>query len=169
MYQYGWAKMMEVFIDTLDIYPEVKGIQIMNDMGDYMFPSFRGEWMTDSPAQRNLMIQRLRTWNAFSNSSPVEGINTAIRTYVDPDKKISIYVMGDDFQGNSIADVITTVDRLNREDENGDRLVRIHGIGIPILFSQPSQYQASARRFAALMRELARKNGGTFVGLNDFY
>ena len=55
------------------------------------------------------------------------------------------------------------------ENANGDRLVRIHGIGFPVYFSQPDRYQATGERFATLMRELARKNGGTFVGLNDFY
>ena len=78
-------------------------------------------------------------------------------------------VLGDDFTGNSIRDVINTVDRINTETATGERLVRIHGIGFPVQFAQPPRYQATGRRFAALMRELARKNGGTFVGLNDFY
>ena len=34
--------MLGVIEDTLNVYPEVKGIQIMNDMGDYMFDSYRG-------------------------------------------------------------------------------------------------------------------------------
>ena len=71
-------------------------------------------------------MQNLRNWNVFSNSSPVEGITAAIRTFYDPDKKISIYVFGDEFTGNSIAQVVDTVDRINREDANGNRLVRIH-------------------------------------------
>lgn len=169
MFNYSWSKMLDVFIDTLDIYPEVKGIQIMNDMGEYMFSSYRGDWIPDTPARRTAIIQRLRTWNPFSNSSPVEGITAAISTYYDPDKKISIYVFGDDFSGNSIGNVIATIDRINVEDADGNRLVRIHGIGFPVLFSQPRRYQATVTRFATLMRELARKNGGTFVGLNDFY
>ena len=35
---------------------------------------------------------RLRGWTAFSNSSPVEGIETAIRTLYKEDKRISLYV-----------------------------------------------------------------------------
>ena len=29
-------------------------------------------------------MQNLRNWNVFSNSSPVEGITAAIRTFYDP-------------------------------------------------------------------------------------
>jgi hypothetical protein len=92
MFQYSWDRMMDQLVQTLDVYPQVKGIQIMNDMGDYMFPTYRGEWIPDTPERRKVILNRLRTWNPFSNSSPVEGIIEAIRTYYDPDKKISLYV-----------------------------------------------------------------------------
>jgi hypothetical protein len=169
MFNYAWDRMMEVMDETLDIYPELKGIQIMNDEGDYMFSSFNGDWIPDTPARRTAIMQRLRTWNPFSNSSPVEGIIAAIRTYYEPGRKISLYVLGDDFTGNSISDVVNTVDRINVADQTGERLVRIHGIGFPVVLSQPERYRTGGFRFSALMRELARKNGGTFVGLNDFY
>lgn len=169
MFNYAWDRMMEVMDETLDIYPELKGIQVMNDEGDYMFSSFNGDWIPDTPARRQAIMQRLRTWNPFSNSSPVEGIITAIRQYYEPGRKISIYVLGDDFTGNSISDVVNTVDRINVADETGERLVRIHGIGFPVVLSQPERYRTGGFRFSTLMRELARKNGGTFVGLNDFY
>lgn len=169
MFNYSWDRMIEVVRDTLNIYPEVKGIQVMNDMGEYMFSSFRGDWIPDTPARREAIIQRLRTWNPFSNSSPVEGIVAAIRAFYSPDKKISLYVLGDEFSGNSIAEVVSAVDRINVVGPDGERLVRIHAIGFPVLFSQPVRYQTTGLRFATLMRELTKRNGGTFVGLNDFY
>ena len=46
-----------------------------------------------------------------------------------PDKRISIYVFGDDFTGRSIESVVDEVDRVNRADETGRRLVRIHAVG----------------------------------------
>lgn len=169
MFNYAWDRMMLVMQETLEIYPELKGIQVMSDEGDYMFSTFTGDWIPDTPTRRAAIMQRLRTWNPFSNSSPVEGLIIAIRSFYEPGKKISIYVLGDDFTGNSISDVVTTVDRINVADETGERLVRIHGIGFPVVLSQPERYRTGGFRFSALMRELARKNGGTFVGLNDFY
>ena len=164
----AWNKMLGVIDDTLNVYPEVKGIQIMNDMGDYMFNSYRGQWIPDTPARRTQIISTLRTWHPFSNSSPVEGVTRAINTFYTPDKKISIYVLGDDFQpGGSIQEVLRTIDRINVEDENGDRLVRIHGIGFPVIFQYDRRFQQTVYRYSTLMREMTQRNGGTFVGLND--
>jgi len=70
----------------------------------------------DTPGRRKVIIERLRTWKVFRNSSAVEGITRAIRTFSAPDKKISIYVFGDE--------VVNTVDRLNRRDSQGNRRKR---------------------------------------------
>jgi hypothetical protein len=168
MFSYSWERMMEELEATLSIYPEVKGIQIMNDMGQYMFSRYRGQWIPDTPGRRKVLMQNLRNWNVFSNSSPVEGITQAIRTFYDPDKNISIYVFGDEFTGDSIASVVDTVDRLNRESADGSRRVRIHAVGFPVQFIRAPHLQTTGIRFATLMRELTYRNGGTFVGLNDF-
>ncbi len=166
MYNYAWPRVRKEMINVLDIYPRVKGLQIMNDMGDYMFSGYRGKWIPDTPGRRKAIIQRLASWTPFSNSSPVEGIERAIRAFYAPDKKISLYVFGDDFTGGSIRNVLTTVDRMNRERRQGERLVRIHTVGFPVHFLAPGGRAQTAGRFAALMRELSYRNGGTFVGLN---
>ncbi len=168
MFNYGWERMMEELIATLDIYPQVKGIQIMNDMGDYMFGNYRGKWIPDTPGRREVIINRLRRWNPFSNSSPVEGIQRAVRSFYDPKKKISLFVFGDEFTGRSIQRVVDTVDRLNSNRNSDDKMVRIHAVGFPVQFARPENLQTTGIRFAALMRELTYRNGGTFVGLNDY-
>ncbi|HCD27914.1 MAG TPA: hypothetical protein DER02_10355 [Gammaproteobacteria bacterium] len=161
----AWNQAVRKVSETLAIYPQVKGIQVMNDMGDYMFPRFRGQWIDDSQQRRNEIISRLRTWAPFSNSSPVEGIRAAIQTFYDPDKRISLYVFGDDYTGDSIESVVEAVDRLNTADDSGRRLVRIHAVGFPVYIDRPN---ARVYRFAALMRELAYRNDGTFVGLTEY-
>ena len=168
MFSYAWNRVLKEVEETLAIYPKVKGIQVMNDMGNYLFQSYRGKWIPDSPARRKIIVQNLRGWSIFSNSSPVEGIEAAIRTFASPGKKISIYVFGDEFTGPSITQVIDTVDRINRADANGNRLVRIHAVGFPTQFSRAPNLQGTGIRFATLMRELTHRNGGTFVALNDF-
>ena len=166
MFTYAWPTVIQKMTQVLDIYPKVKGIQVMNDMGQYMFSRYAGKWIPDTPGRRKVIIERLRTWNVFSNSSPVEGITRAIRTFSAPDKKISIYVFGDEFTGKSIDEVVNTVDRLNRRDAQGNRRVRIHAVGFPVMFSVPGVSNTTGVRFATLMRVLCRKNGGTFVGLS---
>ena len=164
MFNYVWPMLLEKVEETLNLYPQVKGFQVMNDEGTYMFPGFRGKWIPDTPSQRKLVIDRLRSWNAFSNSSPIEGIVEAIRTYYSKDKRISLYVFGDEFTGSSIDSVVKGVDVINRDDDEGDRRVRIHAIGFPV---RPDAPQYTSIRFATLMRILCAKNGGSFVGLQE--
>ena len=161
----AWGQAVQKVSETLSIYPQIKGIQVMNDMGDYMFPIYRRRWIDDTPALRNSIIATLQNWAPFSNSSPVEGIREAIASYYDPDKRISIYVFGDDYTGDSIEQVVEAVDQVNRADATGRRRVRIHAIGFPVYLDQPN---ARIYRFAALMRELAYRNDGTFVGLTEY-
>jgi len=162
----AWGKLQEEMINILDIYPSLKGIQVFNDMGNSMFPVQQIEWIEDSEDTRKKIKNQLQTWRPFSNSSPVEGIESAIRTFYDEDKKISIYVLGDDFTGRSIRQVIATVKSLNSSRKNNERLVRIHAIGFPVHIDN-GRISANAIRFANLMRELSYQNGGTFVGLNS--
>ena len=168
MFSYAWERMLREMEATLNIYPNVKGIQVMNDMGNYLFSRYAGQWIPDTPARRQLILRNLANWNAFSNSSPVEGITQAVRSFYDRDKKISIYVFGDEFTGRSIEEVVLTVDKLNAEAQTGERRVRIHAVGFPVQFIRPPELQDTGIRFATLMRELTHRNGGTFVGLNDF-
>jgi len=164
MFNYVWPMMLQKVEETLNIYPQLKGFQVMSDEGTYMFSGYRGKWIPDTPSQRRTVIERLRTWNVFSNSSPIEGIVEAIRTYHSKDKKISLYVFGDEFTGSSIDSVVKGVDIINREDATGERRVRIHGIGFPV---RPDAPQYTSIRFATLMRILCQRNGGSFVGLDD--
>lgn len=168
MYNYAWNRVVDEIVNILDIYPNLKGMQIMNDMGQYMFGSYRGQWIPDTPSRRRIVIDQLRTWHPFSNSSPVEGITAAIRSFYSPDRKISLYVFGDDFTGRSMEPVLETVKNLNRENPDSEPMVRIHAIGFPVQFQGNAGQNSSGARFAALMRELAHQNNGTFVGLNDF-
>ena len=161
MQEMNWTAAQQIMREVLDMYPKVKGIQIMDDEGGYMFDEYRAKWIPDTPARRNAIIERMQNWAPFSNSNPVEGIVAAIRTYRAPDKKVSIYYLGDDFPGESIQAVLDVVDRLNPE-VNGHRLVRIHAIGFPMSDRVP---QSGNARFSALMRALCDRNGGTFIGL----
>ncbi|MCP3959309.1 MAG: VWA domain-containing protein [bacterium] len=166
MYTNAWPLVVQKMQEVLAIYPKVKGIQVMNDMGRYMFASYAGKWIPDTPSRRRVIVERLRNWNAFSNSSPVEGVTRAIRNFAADDKKISIYVFGDEFTGGSVEEVLTAVGRYNKKDAEGNPRVRVHAIGFPTIFAVPGVGEKTGVRFATLMRVLTQENGGTFVGLN---
>jgi len=167
MQRFAWNAVQSKMSQTLDAYPKVKGIQVMNDMGQYMFSRYAGKWIPDTPARRRAILRMLSGWQPFSNSSPVEGIERAIRTFAAPDKKISLYVLGDEFTGDSVSEVVRTVDRMNAPDATGRRPVRIHAIGFPVMFGAIGAPERTGVRFGTLMRLLCERNGGTFVALNS--
>ena len=152
--------------EVLDVYPTVKGLQIMNDNGRFMFQQYGRTWLPDTPQLRQSIKNTMRQWAPFSDSDPSDGIIYAIQSFWAPEKKISIYVFGDEFQGNSMEKVLRDIDEINVEDRNGDRLVRIHAVGFPYSFGGRSIPQSS-QRFAGLMRLLCERNGGTFVALTN--
>lgn len=165
MVQASWAQMLKKMEEILDVYPKLKGMQVMNDMGQYMFPQYAGQWIPDTPGRRSGVIRVLRTWWPFSNSSPVEGIEEAIRRYANDEDAISLYVLGDEFSG-SLSDmdrVMARVARFNQRPD-GQLRVRIHAVGFPAVMMSGSGRGNTGLLFSMLMRELCQRNGGTFVG-----
>jgi hypothetical protein len=78
------------------------------------------------------------------------------------DKKVSVYVIGDDYTGGSIEAALAAVRKYNPLDRQGRHRDRIHAIGMPDGPSSPPYINS---RFAALMRAMCDENEGTFVGL----
>ena len=163
MFQGPWRLVLRKVQEALSVYPRVKGIQVLNDEGKYMFSTYAGRWIPDSDSARRNIISRLANWNPYSDSSPVEGITEAINTFYEPGKSMSIYVFGDDFPRGSVEAVARYIGRVNRADQFGNRLVRIHGVGFPTQLA--GGRMRNAVQFANLMRTLCERNGGTFVAL----
>ena len=68
-----WPRVMEVMGQVLDVHPRVSGFQVLNDNGDYLVRAYRKKWIPDTPGRRRSILALVRHWDAFSNSSPVEG------------------------------------------------------------------------------------------------
>ncbi len=152
-----WSTVVAQMENILDIHPDVRGFQIMNDMGNYLRPGSRGRWIEDTGRQRASALRLLRQWQSNSNSSPVEGLEEALRTYAEPGTDLAIYILGDEYNGGGYDTVIETLNRINTNRITGERLARVHAIGFT--------GSANTTRFSTLMREVARQNNGTFVGI----
>jgi hypothetical protein len=164
--QSKWGFVEQKLGEVLDVYPTVKGLQIMNDNGRFMFQQYGRTWIPDTPQLRQAIKNTMRNWAPFSDSDPSDGIAYAVESFWDPEKKISIYVFGDEFQGGSMEAVLRDIDKINIAGEDGDRRVRIHAVGFPYSFGG-SGIPTSSQRFAGLMRVLCDRNGGTFVALTE--
>ncbi len=153
-----WGRVMDELENVLDIHPQVKGFQIMNDNGVYLISAYAGKWMFDTPRRRKSVLATMQNWTSLSNSSPVKGLETALKTYAKRTKNLAIYVFGDDYSGGSYDAVLDPLDQLNRNPITGKPIARIHAIGF-------LHAVHATDRFATLMREVTHRNRGAFVGL----
>ena len=152
----NWSIVMGVMQDILSAHPQIRGFQILNDNGNYLIDGYSKKWIPDLPSARNRAFESLKNWNSFSNSSPAEGLETSLKTYAKRPGEVSIYVLGDDFTGDSYEQVAQVVYRWNVDKITGSRNAIIHGVG----FSW-----GLGDRFSTLMRYIANENGGVFIGL----
>ena len=152
-----WDRVTKEIENVILIHPKIKGFQILNDNGTHILSAYQGRWIPDTPGRRESVIKLFKNWNSTSNSSPVEGLEVALKRYANPNTKLSIYIFGDEYSGSSYDLVIDTLVNLNTNRVTGARLARIHAVGFL------SNY--STGRFATLMREITQRNNGTFIAL----
>lgn len=152
----NWAEVTSTIKGILTAHPRVKGMQIMNDNGNYLIDGYAKKWIPDTLSARKRALDKFANWTSFSNSSPAEGLEAALKNYAQRQGDISIYVLGDDFTGESYELVTRVVDRWNIDKVSGQRHAIIHGIGFP---------WGLGDRFSTLMREVAVQNGGVFIAL----
>jgi hypothetical protein len=159
-----WDVNLAIIDELLSLYPHVSGLQVMNDQGTYMFAGTKGRWLEDTLATRAKIRDTAQHWHAFSQSNPVPGMEEALRTYWSADHRVSLFVLGDEFTGDSIQAALDSIGTLNKPDLQGRRPVRIHAIGFP---EGAGMSPFTNIRFAALMRLVTEQNNGTFVGLKQ--
>ena len=149
-----WNKVSKKIENILKIHPNVKGFQILNDMGEPLISAYENKWIPDTKVWRKNSIKLFKMWVIASNSSPVEGIERALINYSDPNKSIAIYVMGDDYTGGDYEIAINKITRFNKKKKFK---TRIHAIGFLA--------QDTTDRFSIIMREITKQNNGTFIAL----
>ena len=152
-----WNRVVSELINIINIHPKIKGFQILNDNGAHILSAYEGKWIPDTPGRRKNVIDLLKSWSSVSNSSPVEGLEVALKRYASTKHSLSIYIFGDEYSGGSYDPVINALVRLNTNEITGARLARVHAVGFI------SNY--SSGRFATLMREVTKRNNGTFIAL----
>lgn len=159
-----WDSVIEEITNVLSIYPQVRGFQILNDQGHYLFGGNERRWMPDSPENRRRALDRMRSWlwQPYSASNPAPGIATAVRDLYDQDRKMAVFVFGDDYAGSDFDGFLDRVDRSVASARAGRGTFRIHAVG----FSNEG-VASSPLNFGMLMRELTRRHQGAFLALPE--
>ena len=155
-----WSRLIREFDAILEIYPQVKGFQVLNDQGKYLFSDYRGRWIRDSPTLRNLAKLKLSNWRAYSESNPAPGIYTAIQDLYEEDKRMAVFVFGDDYATSEFGDFIDRIDRVVTNRSVSEGTLRIHGVAYRNVFGTASQLN-----YATLMRELSLRYDGAFLAM----
>jgi hypothetical protein len=153
--QQQWGKVKSTLKSILAIHPTVTGLQILDDNGNPLLKGYDKRWIPDTKTARDMAMARLDQMGGFSNSSPAEGLERALKVYASQVNKVSVFVMGDDFTGDSYDKIIQIVQKWNRDEADG-KTVSINAIGFP---------GGLGDRYGTLMRALAEENDGAFVGL----
>ncbi len=163
------GSMQMIWDDVIDeverfwlLYPELKGFQVMNDNGAYLYGHTRGRWIPDSDSRRKRALARMGYWPAYSDSSPVDGIAEAIDDLYRAGDKMAIVVVGDDYQGQSFEGFLDDVDKKVTSRSVGEADLRIHALGF-----WNSSGVSSPENLSVLMRELTRRYNGAFVALES--
>jgi hypothetical protein len=186
MFNYQWDLVCAKVDETLDAYPNLKGIQMMSEVGLYMFPDTAGRWMADSPATRERIKSVLKVWGAFPEfrnppmaSNPVPGIERAMKDLHQPGLSMCLYIFGDELMDSAIG----TREAIKRVDAavgglTGPARCPVHCLGFPLVVTgehlrvsgktNRQWPRANGENFATFMREVCRMTGGTFVGLSHY-
>jgi len=167
-----WPIAIRKIEEVLDVYPHVDGIQLLDADGRFILGrngTGSQAWLPDTKELRDQIKRTLRRYDQDTISNPVPGVYNCLRFLFDkenPDMKMGIYVMGDEFV--EIADpVIKRLDELNPADENGNRKVVINAIGFPTTIRYTFSMGNTGLKFANLMRTVCYQHGGTFIALQD--
>ena len=157
-----WKVLLREMQNILAIHPKIKGIQVLNDQGAYLYKRYAGKnkWIPDLVSTRKRIIELLAVranWRAQSLSNPVNGIKIAINNHYIPGRKISIYLLGDDLMnaGTIVDETIQTINKINTDPLSGKKKARIHGI----VFA--GMANANLINYANFMRQLTYRNDGT--------
>jgi hypothetical protein len=142
----------------LDIYPQLKGFQVLDDQGAPLFSGTAGTWLNDSVQMRGRVTAAIRGWNPYSNSSPIEGVEVALTHYLQGNARTAIVIFGDDHSQEDFEGFLRRVEQAAPPRLAQTGRLRIHALG----FSNERR-STNPERFGLLMRELTYRYSGAYL------
>lgn len=155
-------KVRNILFDLLDLYPNLKGIQILNDQGIYIERA--GSWISDSPSARDRLSQKYRSWAPPSNSDPRPGIRIAIEELFEEDVRMAVFVLGDEYVSSDIRSYLEDLDLMIQRKNVQNGKLRVHAVALSN-FVMGGFLVHSQSSFIVVMRELTKRYDGVLVGV----
>ncbi|MHC8440925.1 MAG: hypothetical protein ACYYK0_01830 [Candidatus Eutrophobiaceae bacterium] len=159
--QQVWGTVVAQVSNILNIHPKVSGFQILSDNGASILTGYEGKWIPDTGSMRNRVLKHMKKWTAFSDSNPVDGVETALKKYSPKGASMAVYVFGDEYTGGDYDAVLNAISKTNRNHASGKLRARIHAVG----FLGGAAGSVTSLQFSTLMQEMTRLNNGTYIAL----
>ena len=164
MHDYSWNKVKQRVNQVLSYYSEGTNFQIINDMGNFLFPmNFQQDWISNTPEDLKMATAKLDRWFARSNGSPLEGISVAIDKLrsINSTSTLDIFVFGDDLNPD-LTETENSIQTIRERLAQAGN-IRVHTkMFSTYLENMPTDKRETANNFAALTIELAELTGGSF-------
>ena len=157
-----WSRVVRQVETILKEYPNLRGFRILSDDGEFLISDSNVEWLLPNDFNRDRAIRKLKKWRAYSNSSPVEGIEIATKNLFRDNLKMAILVFGDDYPGNDFDGFLEKIRAIRDRATNLSNNFRIHAFG----FSN-EQWARYPERFSRLMQRLTFENGGAYLHISE--
>jgi len=172
----NWSRVMREVTNAIRVYPNIKGVQVLNGAGTHMRPSTAGDFLPGEVFKSASFIRQLDGFkNSFDQSDLIPGVLSAVRNYSRPDRAVSIYIFADDISKNvSPQSVLDIIKRANSYESSGRTKTRIHVVGFPNLLEflgNPMMrvFDIDDRHtsFSHFGRTVAEQNDGAFIAISQ--
>ena len=171
-----WSRVMRELTNAIKVYPNIKGVQVLNGAGRHMLPSTKGDYLPGDVFKSSRFISQLTGFqNAFDQSDLVPGVMSAVKLYSKPDRRVSIYIFADDIGDNISAQAVLDKIRLSNSYEiSGRTKTRIHVVGFPNLLEfldnpmmRVFDIGDRINSFSHFARSIAEQNDGAFIAISE--
>lgn len=152
------VKVANVVRNILSAYPELSGIQVISDQGERILGVSSGLWIQDSRRSRALITSQLKNWKPYSNSSPIEGVQVAMESYVRNGQKTAVIILGDDYTGSNFDVFLRRIELIITQKGIDEDNLRVHAIGF-----ENERLSQFPERFGMLMRALTYRYNGFYL------
>jgi translation initiation factor 2 beta subunit (eIF-2beta)/eIF-5 len=159
-----WNNVIREVEEILDIFPNVKGFNILNDRGTKVL-SDNNVWLELNPTNKIRIrndLKRLASGSGIlSGSNPLVGLETAITRYLRKDK-ISFFLFGDDISGTYRVEA--GLKQIENKIDDRDELVSINAVSFMTHeYCQEDEGEDLNYRFMNLMRNLTHNYNGSLI------
>lgn len=162
-----WSHIVKEIKKLIDAFPQLKGIQVLKDNGDYIV-SANPKWIPDTKLNREKILRGIARANQVSDSNPIPGLRRALTYLANENTDVGIFYIGDEFAAtvtDNIDGAFREIQKMNT-DLFGKKKAKISALGFITGESRVTDCSSileSNKVYLNFMRRLTELNDGSMV------